>query len=149
MEGNDIMTDEMFRAKVKQWCNMVREQARRNASAFTKGKSKPHTYKTGRYAGKTEYMLRNKVAVQLNNRNGDVDHVSFKIPVHGIFREYGVGNGQPRNGVFSSGKRARHTYIRRSMSDWMHNPIERNIDYFGDIVAEYYGDKMLVNFKKL
>lgn len=141
--------DIIFAAQIKQWCDLVRSLAKRNAAAFTKGKKKPHTYKSGKWAGKTEYMLRDKVAASMHRTDGSVDSVSFKIPVHGIFREYGVGNGQPRDGRHSSQKRARSTYIRRSPSDWLHDPIERNIGKFADLVAEYYGDRYLINFRKL
>ena len=80
-----------------------------------------------------------------------MEAVSFKMPVHGIFREYGVGNGQPRNGVATkSGKAATHkVYIKRTMSDWFHAPLERNVEALGDLVADYYGDKVLVEFKRL
>ena len=66
-------------------------------------------------------------------------------------REYGVGNGQPRNGVATkSGKAASHkVYIKRTMSDWFHAPLERNVEALGDLVADYYGDKVLVEFKHL
>ena len=73
------------------------------------------------------------------------------MPVHGIFREYGVGNGQPRHGMDTkSGRAASHKiYIRRTTSDWSHGPLERNIDILRDLVADYYGDKVLVEFKRL
>jgi hypothetical protein len=73
------------------------------------------------------------------------------LKLHGIFREYGVGNGQPRHGMATkSGKAAsRKIYIKRTPSDWFHNPLERNIDTLGDLVADYYGDKVLVEFRKL
>lgn len=149
MDTTTDNTDRIFADQIKQWCNIVRGLAKQNAAAFTKGKKKPHTYKSGIWAGKTEYMLRDKVAVSMHRTDGDIDNVAFKIPVHGIFREYGVGNGQPRNGRHSSQKHARSTYIRRSPSEWLHDPIDRNIGKFGDLVADYYGDKFLINFRKL
>ena len=151
MVDEHLMTDEEFRAAVKRWCDHVRSQAKANAAGFAKGKKRPHTYTSGRYSGKTEYKLKDKVGYLVKNKMGDVDHISFKIPVHGIFREYGVGNGQPRGGVATKSGRAvsGRTYIKRSMSDWIHNPIERNLDSFGDLVADYYGDKMLVAFRGL
>ena len=39
--------------------------------------------------------------------------------------------------------------LKRTPSDWFHNPLERNIDALGDLVADYYGDKVLVEFKRL
>lgn len=149
MAEDKTMDEAQFRYELKKWCDIVRAQAKQNAASFTKGKSKSHTYIKGRYAGKTEYKLKDKVGYAMRKRNGDIDYVSFKIPVHGIFREYGVGNGQPRNGAYSSTKKAQKTYIKRSMNDWIHNPIEKNIERFSDLVADYYSDQMMVNFRKL
>ncbi len=150
--GEHLMTDEEFLRQAKAWADAVRRQAKANAAAFPKGKKEAtHTYIKGRYAGKTEGRLKDKVGYVLRKRYGDLESVSFKIPVHGIFREYGVGNGQPRNGTATkSGKAASgHVYIKRSMSDWIHNPIDRGIENFADLVADYYGDKVLLNFHRL
>ena len=146
-----LMTDSEFQQRTKKWANGVRTLASSNASAFTKGKTGVRTYKKGRYAGTTEGKLKSKLRVTLKKRYGDLEAVSFKMPVHGIFREYGVGNGQPRHGVATkSGKAASHKiYIKRTTSDWFHNPLERNIEVLGDLVADYYGDKVLVEFKRL
>lgn len=35
------------------------------------------------------------------------------------------------------------------MSDWFHAPSERNVEVLGDLVADYYGDRVLVEFKRL
>lgn len=147
-----IMTDAEFFQRAKQWADMVRRQAKAAAAGFPKGKQKAtHTYKTGRYAGKTEGKLKDKTTYTLRKRYGDLEALSFKMPVHGIFREYGVGNGQPRHGIATKSGRAAsaHTYIRRSMSDWFYAPLERNVEALGDLVADYYGDKVLVEFKRL
>ena len=146
-----LMTDEEFLRQAKAWADKVRAQSKAAASTFTKGKKgATHTYKTGRYAGKTEGRLRSKVGYVLRKRCGDLEAVSFKMPVHGIFREYGVGNGQPRHGVATKSGRAASTKVYiRTPSDWFHNPLERNIDALGDLVADYYGDKVLVEFKRL
>lgn len=149
--AEQLMTEEQYFAQVRQWADKVRAQARANAAAFQKGKKKAHTYVKGSYHGQTEYKLSSKVGYVLRKRYGDLERVLFKFPVHGIFREYGVGNGQPRHGVaVKSGKVASaRTYIKRSMSDWMHNPLEQNVEALADIATEYYGDKMLVEFKRL
>lgn len=142
---------EDFQQQVRVWADKVRRQAKANAAGFSKGKTKPHTYITGRYAGKTEGKLKNKLTYTLRKRYGDIEAVSFRMPVHGIFREYGVGNGQPRNGIATKSGRAasKRTYIKRTPADWFHDPLEKNIDNFGDIVADYYGDKILVAFQEL
>ena len=150
--NDHLMTDEEFLRQAKAWADRVRAQSRAAAAAFPKGKkTATHTYKTGRYAGKTEGRLKSKLGYVLRKRYGDLEAVSFKMPVHGIFREYGVGNGQPRNGVATkSGKAATHkVYIKRTMSDWFYGPLERNEEALADLVADYYGDKVLVEFRKL
>lgn len=149
--NDNLMTDSDLMRQAKAWADIVRRQAKANAAMFPKGKSTPHTYVKGRYAGKTEGKLKDSTGYVLRKRQGDLEAVSFKMPVHGIFREYGVGNGQPRNGTATkSGKAASaRSYIRRSASDWFHDPLERNIDALGDIVAEYYGDKVLLRFTRL
>lgn len=146
-----LMTEEEFLRQAKAWADAVRRQAKANAAGFTKGKTMPHTYIKGRYAGKTEKKLKDSVNYTLKKSYGDLAAVSFKMPVHGIFREYGVGNGQPINGMAAkSGKSAsRHVYIKRSMSVWIHNPIDRNFENLADLVADYYGDKVLLNFQRL
>ncbi len=149
---NSIMTDEEFLRQAKAWADRVRAQSRAAAAAFPNGKkTATRTYKTGRYAGKTEGRLHSKTGYVLRKRYGDLEAVSFRMPVHGIFREYGVGNGQPRHGAATKSGRAASgkIYIRRTPSDWFHNPLERNIDALGDLVADYYGDKVLVEFRKL
>jgi hypothetical protein len=151
MEEN-LMTEEEFLRRAKQWADTVRRQAKAAAAGFPKGKQgATHTYKTGRYAGTTEGKLKDKTTYKLRKRYGDLEALSFKMPVHGIFREYGVGNGQPRHGVATKSGRAAsaHTYVKRSMSDWFYAPLERNVEALGDLVADYYGDKVLVEFRKL
>ena len=147
-----LMTDDEFLRQAKAWADKVRAQSKAAASTFTKGKKgATRTYKTGPYAGKTEGRLRSKVRPVLRKRDGDLEAITFWMPVHGIFREYGVGNGQPRHGVATKSGRAASSkiYIKRTPSDWFHNPLEHNIDTLGDLVADYYGDKVLVEFKKL
>lgn len=141
---DDLMRDEDLLREAKRWADMVRRQAKSNAAGFSKGKSSPHTYIKGRYAGKTEFKLKDRLGYVLRKRDGDLESVSFKMPVHGIFREYGVGNGQPSSGVTSQ-----KVYLKRSMSDWFHGPVDKNFDQFADVVGEYYGDKVLVEFKRL
>ena len=147
-----LMTDEEFLRQAKAWADAVRRQAKANAATFPKGKKEAtHTYIKGRYAGKTERRLTNYLPGAMKMRYVELEAVSFKMPVHGILREYGVGNGQPRHGVATkSGKAASgKVYIKRSMSDWIHNPIDRGMENFADLVADYYGDKVMLNFHRL
>lgn len=141
--SEQLMSEEQFIAQVRQWADKVRAQARANAAAFPNGKKKAHTYVKGRYHGQTEYKLSSKVGYVLRKKSGDVERIRFQFPVHGIFRAYGVGNGQPKSGGSSQ------SYIRRSPSDWMSDPLEQNTEALADIAADYYGDKMLINITQL
>jgi len=39
-----------------------------------------------------------------------------------------------------------HPRIRRSMGDWLDEPIDRNAERLFDLAAEFWGDECLVNF---
>lgn len=143
-----IMTDEQFLVAVQKWANTVRREAKNKATAFGKGKKKNYVYSESgksRYSGKTEKKLSEDISYAVKTQFGEVHHIQFKFPLHGIFRAFGVGNGQPAKGSFS--KQALKTYIRRSPSDWLNEPIEKNIETFSDLVANHYGDTIL-NFVK-
>lgn len=54
-----------------------------------------------------------------------------------------VGYGQPR----VPGKYVNpHPRIRRSMADWLDEPIDRNAERLFDFAAEFWGDECLVKF---
>lgn len=151
--GTPTTKDQYYR-KARSWSAMVLGKAAHNASRFRKGKGTPgqpkapHTYRTGIHAGKTEQKLTKKGTGGMffrasMNRSREYEGTGFKFPVHGIFRAWGVGNGQPR----VAGKRVHHgkRHVKRTTSDWLDGPIDRNASKLADIAAEYYGDKMIVN----
>ena len=39
-----------------------------------------------------------------------------------------------------------HPRIRRSMVDWLDEPISRNAERLFDLAAEFWGDECMVNF---
>jgi len=142
IQGKIISSDEL-RLKAAVWAKSVREQAKQNITKFDKGKRKPtHTYKSGLWKGKTEGKLKNKLSFAVREKGGVTDHVGFKFPLHGIFREYGVGRGQPR---MPGKKKSRKVYIKRSMSDWLDAPISKNMNKFADLAAEFYGDEAIIH----
>lgn len=144
MSEEDIMTDEQFTAAVIQWGNMVRNKARANAGAFTKGKQGTYGYNPdgkSKNAGRTEKKLATAIGYRIRRFSGDINNVSFQFPLHGIFRAFGVGNGQP--GEDSYAKRTTKTYIKRSKSDWINSPIENSFEAFAKLSTEYYGDKVM------
>lgn len=132
-----LLTDAEYNRKMEAWSREVQKLAKASASAFTKGKHRPHTYRSGKKAGTTEYKLRNKVQFQLKSDAGEVAGVLFQFPVHGIFREYGVGRGAPRSLGNS---------VRRSMSDWFSGALNRKENKMLDIVAEHQADKVVRTF---
>lgn len=153
VSGNVTDKDKYYR-KARSWSAMVLGKAAFNAAKFKKGKDTkgqpqaPHTYKSGIHAGKTEQKLTKKGTGGMyfkahKKRDGEYDGTGFKFPIHGIFRAWGVGNGQPR----VPGKRVYHgkKHTKRQTSDWLAKPIDKNADKLADIAAEYYGDKVTVN----
>lgn len=137
-----IMDEAQFRELANGWAQMVQAKARANIAQMTKGKTKGiYTYKGGRYKGKTEHKLRSLTYV-LKDKFGDLDSISFKFPLHGIFVTYGVGSGQPR---MEGKRRARKVYLKRSPNDFLNEPIDNSFQKLTDFAAEYFGDKVLFN----
>lgn len=122
---------------MEQWSRDTQKLAKAQAALFTKGKRHNHTYKSGRKKGKTEGKLRNHVQFQMKSDGGEVAGVAFQFPVHGIFREYGVGRGTPRALV---------GHTSRTMSDWLSGSLDKQEGRLVDIVAEHQGDKYIRTF---
>jgi hypothetical protein len=141
-DGN-LVTSEQFYAEARKWAAMVRNMAKANTNRFSKGKSKQtHTYRSGKKASKTEQKLGKAIRYTIANNSGIPESIGFKIPIHGIFREWAVGYGQPR----VAGKYvAQNSRIKRSMDDWLDKPIEKNTKYLFDLAAEYWGDQVLIS----
>jgi hypothetical protein len=149
-----VISKEEYKRKAEAWSIKVLLASRDNARKFGKGKGTPgqpkdpHTYKKGKKRGQKEY----KLSKQGNNgmffkmsldKTGEYEGTGFKMPIHGIFRAWGVGNGQPR----TPGKRIHlgKNPIIRTPSNWFDENIDKNAEKLADIAAEYYGDKMIVN----
>ena len=138
-----LTTDEIFFDKVRKWANLVRAQANANAARFSKGKQNARTYKKGLWKENTEEKLNPRVTYKIRKYKGQkLSHVGFDFPLHGIFRTFGVGRGQPAQG---SKKQAIKVRVKRSMSDWFNDPINKNVEQLAEMAAEYYGDKVLSN----
>jgi hypothetical protein len=142
IDGKTI-TPEEFYAQARKWAAIVRNMAKANATRFSKGKKKQsHTYQTGKKAGKTEQKLRDSIRYTITQDCGVPESIGFKIPIHGIFREWAVGYGQPRvvGKYVSSNSR-----VKRTMEDWVDKPIEKNTKKLFDLAAEFWGDMVVVN----
>jgi len=141
LDGNTI-TPEQFYAEARKWAAIVRNMAKANTTRFKKGKTKQtHTYKTGKKAGKSEQKLRDSIRYAITQDCGVPDSVGFKLPIHGIFREWAVGYGQPRvAGKYVS----TNSRVKRTMEDWIDKPIEKNTQKLFNLAAEFWGDKVVV-----
>ena len=130
----DTLSDSEYNSQMQQWSTKVQQMAKSQAAAFRNGKKKSHTYLSGPKKGKTEPILRNHIQYQMKSDNGEVAGVAFQFPVHGIFREYGVGRGTPRSLV---------GHTSRTMSDWLSGTLQRQEPALLDIVAEQQADKVV------
>jgi hypothetical protein len=106
-------------------------------------KAKPNqTYKTGKKAGKNEKKLHDSIRYTITQDCEVPESIGFKIPIHGIFREWAVGYGQPRvAGKYVSN----NSRVKRTMEDWIDKPIEKNTQKLFDLAAEFWGDQVVVN----
>ena len=128
------LDDSEYNSQMQQWSTKVQQMAKAQASAFRKGKKHSITYQSGAKKGKTEPILRNHIQYQMKSDSGEVAGVVFQFPVHGIFREYGVGRGTPRSLV---------GHTSRSMSDWLSGTLQRQESELLDIVADQKAGKVV------
>jgi len=141
--NSNLITPEQFYAEARKWAAIVRNMAKANTNRFTKGKTKQnHTYKTGKKAGKSEQKLNKSIRYTIAHDGGVPESIGFKIPIHGIFREWAVGYGQPR----VIGKYvAQNSRVKRCMDDWLDKPIEKNTQKLFDLAVDFWGDQVLVS----
>lgn len=149
-----VINKEEYRLKAEKWSIRVLFLSRAAAGKFKKGKGtpgqpkNPHRYKSGKKSGQTENKLtkQGKSGIYFRMSTDSTDEYTgtgFKMPIHGIFRAWGVGNGQPR----VAGKRIHlgKNPIIRTPSNWFDDNIDKEASKLADIAAEYYGDKMIIN----
>jgi hypothetical protein len=138
--GGGTQSTASYNAAVRKWGRQLRGMVKKTATAFTKGKmqqrgEQTHVYKSGPKAGKEEGRLVNNLSMQYKKDVGDeIDTVSLKLLRHGIFREYGVGNGTPKSKVGMT---------RRTKSPWVSEPLEQKEGELVKIAAEH-GAEMVV-----
>lgn len=139
LDGKTITAEEFYQ-QARRWASMVRNAAKRNTLQFTKGKQRNSVTKKN---GKVERKLRSSIQYNVEHSGHIPEAVSFKIPIHGIWREWAVGYGQPRvPGKYENP----HPRIRRSMADWLDAPIDQHTEKLFNLAAEFWGDQFLVNF---
>jgi len=148
IEGKVINANELYK-QAQIWAAKVRNRAKINTLAFTKGKSGKYTYGSKEKKGKrlskwhkhgeVEPKISQNLSFKVKEAAGVTEKIAFQFPRHGVFRAYGVGNGQPITGVT-----AKKTFIKRSPNDWIDEPINKNMNKLADIAAEFYGDRLCV-----
>jgi len=142
IDGKAITAEEFY-AQARKWAAIVRNIAKANASRFKKGKTKQnHIYKTGNKAGKSEQKLCNSIRYTIARDSGVPENIGFKVPIHGIFREWAVGYGQPRIAGKYVSKNSR---VKRTMDDWLDKPIEKNTQKLFNLATEFWGDQVVVS----
>lgn len=77
-----------------------------------------------------EKVLKASLFVKFGKRYGEIDLVSFKFPIHGIYTHHGVGRGHPASN-------------KRKKTEWLNPVIDADMDSFADIVAKHYADASL------
>ena len=138
--GGGTLDTASYNAAVKKWGRQLRGMVKKTASQFHQGKleqrgEQTHTYKSGPKAGKEEGRLVNNLSMQYKKDvAAEIDRVSLKLLRHGIFREYGVGNGTPI---------AKAGMTKRTKSPWLSEPLEQKEGELVEIAAEH-GAEMVV-----
>lgn len=78
----------------------------------------------------SERVLRNSLFIKFGKEMGEIDLVSFKFPIHGIYAHHGVGRGHPASN-------------KRQKMEWLNPVIDADMDRFANIVARHYADASL------
>ena len=72
-------------------------------------------------------QLANNITVNIRQRKGQADKISYKFPRSAVFVHKGVGNGSP---ISKAGQ------TKRKAKRWFNNPTDRNMPELQSIVAE-------------
>lgn len=125
-----------YNTAVRRWAMETQRYARQAASAFSKGKRKPtHTYLSGAKAGKTERKVAKSIQFKMQTDAGDISAIFFRFPLHGIFKEYGVGRESP------------HGHVSRSLSDWLSGTLDKQQQKLLELACEHQAESVLRVFR--
>lgn len=145
-----VVNESEFNQKARGWGLMIKSRMRQNIA-------------NGANSKQSSGKLRDSVQASVGKQHGVVNKLGFKFEKYGIFRAYGVGRGYIHTSAgvirghrtkdyYKGNKKSKSQFvaygtggIKRSPLDWFDTEIVDNIDNLADIVAEFYGDKMLVN----
>jgi len=109
-------------------------------------------------------ILAASITSSLTKRGGMIERASFRFHQYGIDMAYGVGKGYIHTpfGVVRGMRTDRHRKtkgkkdkgvftmvsggaINRKPIDWFDAELPEIVETFADLIAEYYGDKYLIN----
>ena len=142
--GGGALDTAGYNAAVRKWGRQFRGMVKRTASGFHKGKLEQrgemtHIYRSGPKAGKEEGRLVDNLKMKYKKDvSAEIDTVSLQLLRHGIFREYGVGNGTPKRKVGMT---------RRTKSPWVSEPLEQHEGELVEIVAEHGAEMVIRAFR--
>lgn len=137
-----IVDEDVLRRYAEEWAKLVQAKAKANIAQMRDGKKRATVvYKSGRYKGKREKRLRT-ISYVMRSKESVLDSISWRFPLHGIFVHYGVGSGQSAK---KGKQRAKNIYVKRTPNEFLNEPIEKELENLTNMVAEYYGDKVLYN----
>jgi hypothetical protein len=78
----------------------------------------------------SEGVLSRSLFAKFGKDCGEIDLVSFKFPIHGIYAHHGVSKHHPASN-------------KRKGLDWLNPVVDEDIGKFADIVAKHYADATL------
>jgi hypothetical protein len=78
----------------------------------------------------SEKVLKTNLFTKFGKRDNEIDLISFKFPIHGIYAHHGVGKGHPASN-------------KRKQLLWLNPVIDSDMDRFANIVAKHYADASL------
>ena len=134
---------ERYNQEVRDWGRHLQSMVKANAEAFREGKLQQrgeteHTYKRGKKAGRGEKRLVVATKFRSGKKYGEIEWVGLTLPVHGIFREYGVGRETPHTKVGMT---------KRTKSDWLSREMDGSQEKLVAIVAEHDANKVIRLFR--
>lgn len=149
-----VINDSEFNSRAKGWSVVLSRKMKQNIS-------------DGAKSAQSKGKLKESINSRYNLQQGVIYRIGFGFFRYGVFRAYGVGKGYINTpyGIirghrtveyYKKNRKNKNLFvaygyggIKRKPLDWFDSEIKDNIDALADIVAEYYGDKYVVDKKVL
>ncbi|MDT8394245.1 MAG: hypothetical protein RQ761_10390 [Bacteroidales bacterium] len=78
----------------------------------------------------SERVLARSFFVRFGKDYGEIDLISYKFPIHGIYAHHGVSRSRPASN-------------KRKQLQWLNPVIDADLDHLADIVVKHYADATL------